>query len=1157
MNRPKRPKFSYCFLVLAVVLSFSTGLFAQLDQGAVTGTVTDPQGRAVPNAVVKLVNLGTNFQMQQRTNSSGVYVFEPVNIGHYKLTVSAPGFATASRTGLEVNVDQRLNLNVTLKVGKQLQTVEVHGKGTLLQSQQASTGQVMPSKMINDLPLSGRNYVFVAQLAAGVHASNGSRGQGNGDFNANGQRSTQNDFILDGIDNNSAAIDFLNGASYVVKPPPDAIAEFKVQTGDYSAQFGHSAGAVLNVSIKSGTNRLHGDVWEYLRNTSLDARDWNALTIPPYHQNQFGATIGGPIKKNKLFFFGDYSGNRISFSHTATTTVPTALMRQGDFSELLNTKLTGNPVPVKLYEPGTGGVTPMSCNGAPNVLCQSQIVPLAQKLLDMYPMPNANGGKTYNNYVKQLNDTDNVNHFDIRVDYNLSSKDQMFGRVSYSHENAGRQPILGSVLDGGGTFNVGTFINYGKNFEYSETHEFSPTFVNQFRYGYNWGYFNWLQPLSGTNVAAKLGLGGIPSGPLLGGLPNVYIGGINNFGNPLFQPSPEHENVYQFIDAATKILGNHTLKFGFNLENERYSVFQPTFGLGAYAYTGEFTGAPGVSFTGSGVADYLAGYMATANLSNADQTNMRRWFYGAYFQDDWKATPRLTLNLGLRYDFFQPPEEHSDHQALFYFTGPHIPGQGSGVYALPNSQKNVPLSSLFTNLLSANNIKLKYSNLRSLIKSQKTNFAPRVGIAYQLTPKLVIRSGFGMFYGGLENLGNYPNLGVNYPYDIEQFFPSGSCQPNNCQPNGLTLATGFPSGGLTTPSLRGAQPQWQTPYSIQYNLTTQYALSNNTTLSLGYVGNVGRHLQTVVFANGSDALIAPGLSTIPYQDFPGFGSIGYIVDTGISSFNSLQATLRRHFSNGLSFLATYTYSHSLDNSREPLPSNNDGQGQKAWSIVGLGPEYSNSPFDTRHRFTLAATYDLPFGAGRRFMNRKGIANVLAGGWAVTPLLTAETGQPFTVFSDIATVNGAGAYPMLVGNPAAAGGTPNPTNPGISCPSQVRTTANWYNPCAFQNPPPATAIKSGQVVTGKSVLAYLGGPREQIYNAGFARLNLTVFKNFKTFESQYLQFRADIFNVTNTPSWGPPSNTGITRTGGEITGPRFFANYQPDARFFQLALKYYF
>src|SRR5580698_6397130 len=347
-----------CSLTLALLFTMmTTGLaFGQADQGTITGVVQDPTGAVVGNANVTLTNVDTGLVVKAKADGGGVYGFSPVKIGSYSVTASAAGFETTTETNLHLDLQQRLNVVVTLKPGAATETVTVTSEAPLMQTQESSVGQVVDTETVNDIPLNGRNWVFIAQLSAGAVPSEGSRGAGKGDFNANGQRAEQNNFILDGVDNNVNVVDYYNGASFVAQPPPDGLAEFKVQTSNYSAEIGHGAGAVVNASLKSGTNQLHGSAWEYLRNTAFDAHDWNneSLPVPDYHENQFGATLGLPILRNKIFFFGDVQANRIVFDETTYESVPTTLERAGNFSELQNTSLSKQSAAIQLWHQSPG-----------------------------------------------------------------------------------------------------------------------------------------------------------------------------------------------------------------------------------------------------------------------------------------------------------------------------------------------------------------------------------------------------------------------------------------------------------------------------------------------------------------------------------------------------------------------------------------------------------------------------------------------------------------------------------------------------------------------------------------------------------------------------------------------------------------------------------
>ncbi len=1173
------------YILLLLCLLTGRLAFSQADQGAITGTVQDTTGAVVPNAGVTLTSTDTGLQLQTHTDQSGVYTFSPIKIGNYSITATAPGFQTTNQQNVHVDVQQRLEANIQLKPGAATETVEVTTAPPLMQTQEGSTGQVIDTKTINDTPLNGRNWVFIAQLTAGVSPPNGSRGAGSGDFNANGQRAEQNNFILDGVDNNNNVVDFLNGASYIVRPPPDALAEFKIQTGAYSAEFGHSAGAVVNASIKSGTNQIHGNLWEYNRNDAYDVRQFfdGNNPVPKYRQNQFGATLGFPIIRDKLFFFGDVEANRIIFAEThAGYTVPTLAMRNGDFSELLNGANNSNNKPVVLYQPSStnAGVVPLSCNGQANVICPNQIDPVAQNLLKLFPAPNQGGpNQTYANFTNQTNAVDNTWQFDTRMDWNASSKDQAFARYSYRHEPGLRPPVFGNPLDGGSFGDTGNLINLGENFVFSETHLFSPTLTNELRFGYNYGHFGYQQINANVNIAPTLGLGGIPYAPLNGGIPYFNVSGLSSFGSPQFYVSNEYNNVYQILDNVTKVAGNHSLRAGVNFQRIRFSTTQPTQPRGTYNFTGVYTSQVGTPNTGFGAADMLLNLMNSSAISNLFNTDDVRWDRAGYFQDDWKVSNRLSLNLGLRYEYAQPYYERKDNQAMFYPTAPASAGNSSGVYLLPESKRNTPLAPAFTNLLAEDNIQIQYSKNRSLVESQKTNFAPRFGFAYKITDQTVVRGGYGIFFGGLESTGYYPNLGENFPFEFDSGFTSGSCSKGgSCPTNGFTLENGFTDAiaaglqnSIQRPALRGSEPKARTPYSEQYNLSIERGLTNNLVATVSYVGSVGRHLQMFPNPNGQVALTPNGFSgyrdattgnTVnPFQPFPHFGGVSYTAYNGVSSYNSLQAKIERRFTSGLSFLANYTYSHSLDDAPTPLGSTGDA-GYRGTNIVPIGLDYSNSPFDVRHRATLNLNYQLPFGRGQRYINNSTALDYLIGGWATSIVWRVQTGEPFTVgTANISTPSGANAYARLIADPFKAGGGPG-------CPTQVRTVINWYNPCSFANPEPDDigyttnvypdgATKVPNAVYGLAALPYLGNPRNQTYAPGYNRTDASLFKSFKTFREQNLQFRADVFNVMNTPAYGIPSIANTSSNGGRITSARFFQSLTPDSRFFQFSLKYNF
>jgi hypothetical protein len=1197
-------------VVCLLTIMASAVAFSQADQGAITGLVQDATGAVIANAKVTLINTENGLELQTETDQSGNYVFSPVKIGKYTVSVTATGFSKTTQENIQLHVQERAAVDIVLKTGQASETVTVTAAPPLLQTEEGSSGQVIESKTINETPLNGRNWVFIAQLTAGVDPASGSRGQGKGDFNANGQRAEQNNFIMDGVDNNVNVVDFFNGASFVVRPPPDALAEFKVQTGAYSSEFGHSAGAVVNASIKSGTNAIHGNVWEYVRNDAFDVRQFfdGTSPVPKYRQNQFGATLGLPIIKNHLFFFGDMEANRIIFAETHSgLTVPTALMRTGDFSQLLTASNNsgGNAIQLYLPNPTNNGSTQIANNRL-----DTSGVPLssvALGLLQMFPSPNTGGpNQTYNNYTVQTNAVDNTIQWDTRVDWNISTKDLAFARYSYNHEPATHPAPLGPVLDGGGFGDTGQILSLGENFAGSETHIFSPSLTNEFRFGYNYGHFGGLQENGNTDIASTLGLGGIPFAPNNGGLPAFNVSGLSFFGSPTFYVTNEYENVYQILDNVSKVHGNHSIKAGVDFQRIRFSTQQPTQPRGTYNFTGAYTGKQGTPNTGYGVADFLTNNMNSAAISNIFTSDDVRWNRAFYIQDDWKATQKLTLNYGFRYDYSQPYLERHDNQAAFVPTSPATAGQSTGEYRIPISKQGVTLPTAFTRLLDADNIKLVYTKNRFLVEPQKSNIAPRVGFAYKATDKIALHGGFGFFFGGLESTGYFPNLGENFPFEFDSGFAAGSCNAGgSCANNGFSLETGFTNAiaagllnAIQQPTLRGSEAKVRTPYSEQYNLTVEYGLSSNMLASVSYVGSVSRHLQMFPNPNGPVALAPNGFSGYvdtagdkinPLQPYPHFGSVSFTAYDGVSSYNSLQAKLERRFNNGLSYLTSYTWAHSLDDAPTPLGSTSDS-GYRGTNIVPIGKDYGNSPFDVRHRFTLNGNYELPFGHGRKFANQNRLADLAVGGWSTSLVFRAQTGEPITIgtngytqtisdgeggtttTSEYTAPSGATAFAIRSGDPYKGGGSPNASNPLITCAAKVRTVINWYNPCAFKNPASdfgATAIgysnavyadsPTGQqipnTVSGAAALAYLGDSRGQIYGPGYERVDASLFKSFRIFREQNLQFRMDVFNLLNTPGYGDPSNAGISTNGGQITGLRNFQSNTPDSRFFQFALKY--
>ncbi len=1193
-------------MVLGLVFGLATGqrVLGQVDQGTINGSVTDNAGGAIRGATVTLTDQDTNLSFTRMTNDSGSYRFSPIKIGSYMLTVSAPNFSTYKRENIHVDVSQIVGVNVALRPGVN-QSITVTSAPEL-QTEDAATGQVFNKSELESLPILDRNYLFLAQLTTGVAAPNQGNTQtsGKGGFTSNGSRVSQNNFILDGVDNNSNMQDFLNGATYAVAPPPEALEEFKVQTSDYSAELGRSTGAAVNASIKSGTNVLHGSLWEYLRNDRLEARTFNFNPSVPepktsYHENIFGAAVGGPIVKNKLFIFADAEGTRINIYQPEETnlTVPTAEVRSGDFSQYLNPALTNGNGAITLYKTG-GNVTPgigtpeigkdptryLTCPTATatyqtaipgqNVICPSAIDSVAKTILNLFPLPNQGvAGQVVQNYTAPATASrNNTTQYDVRIDYNFSTKDQAFGRYSYSNNPSVYTPPLG-VLDGGNYGADGADTNYAKSGLFSETHFFSPTLSNEFRVGYNYLEASYLPKGAQTDVAAQYGLGGIPFGPNLGGFPDLYFnGGGSNFGVgiPGYEPSAEKQNVIEFIDNVSKVWGKHSVTLGTNIQHTRFYGLQSANSTGYQGFNGAYTSDPGDvsgAITGAGLADFELDLENYASLNSTTPVTDLRWYNAAYIQDDWKVRPNLTLNLGLRWEYTQPFVELHDQQANFVgnFAGMN---QGSGTFLIPESQSNYPIPAFLSSDFAKDNITIKYTSNRSLVNPDHHEFAPRLGFAYSPTTKIVVRGGFGFFYGGQENIGLGLNLYNNPPFFLSAYYQPNPNQCYNtaatgivCPTNGQTLETGFGAAATSNaaleanaqlPSLYGQDVNAKSAYTESYNLSVQQSITPTISFTLGYQGNVSRHLRVSYGANQYPGVIPYGANSQLYQPFYDFGNIVQVINEGEADYNSLQAKLDKRFSHGLSFLTGYAWSHSLDDAVQPIQGTDGGEAGNP-AFLGLRFQYGASNIDVRNRFTFAPQYELPFGKGKAFVNRGGVANAVIGGWKATAIFQVQTGTPIAL-----------PQRFRIGNPFAPGGTPNPvTQPNQDCAPQTRTVTHWFNPCAFAQAPTAYATEAQYAAAvaagGNAVLLSQAGTlpygqpgRLTVGGPGFNRLDMSIFKSFDLpFHQATFELRADGINVMNTPSFGDPNGSLTGESAGQITSTRFSSTL-PNARVIQLA-----
>ena len=1150
-------------------------MFAQRDTGTILGTIRDATGAVVPNASITITHEATGFALNTQSREDGTYIFTPIRIGAYTIEVELTGFQKVRRTSVEVSIQQQVLQDVVLQPGELTQTVEVTAAAPLLQTQDGSVGEVVQAKVINDLPLSGRNYTFLARLTTGVvHGQPEGRGlNASGWFAANGTRPAQNNYMLDGIDNNSNNVDFLSGAAYVVKPPVDAIGEFKLQTNSFSAEFGRAGGAVLNASLKSGTNDFHGAVWEFLRNDNLDATDFflnsSGRKKGEFKQNQFGVAAGGRIVRNKTFWFADYEGTRIRQAVPLTgRTVPTAAQRASgytDFSDLITlqsgtrTDALGRTFPLgTIFDPSTTrqvgpGARDWVRDPFPeNKIPASLLNPNAVDLLNLYPAPTSSG--LYGNYSTTRGSTTDVDSIDVRIDHNFSERDQIFGRYSYADRPSFRPGPFEGDADGGG-FNDGNETTHTQGAALSWTHGFQPTMINEMRIGFNREWVYRVQPNGDdvSDVPGKYGIQGILQTPGNGGLPALNIGGLTRIGASDWLVSERFSNTIQFSENLTKIYGRHSFKGGFEYQYIDFPWTAPPTSRGAFSFGGTYTSVPEVGDGSTGRVQFLLTPMMSATKSGEQLIGMvnavgasnfggvanLKSYAGLYFQDDWKVTSKLTLNLGLRWDYFSLVGEKYDAQ------GNYVPEEKK--FLIPASREGAPdLSPSFLGALQGDSIQLLYTDEygSGLGISQKTNFAPRIGFAYQVTSKFVMRGGYGIYYGSFENRGGYPNLGYNYPFQFAFNFPTvdrDTLSPVKFADGTVaTLETGLAhvpmdpvlvaaGGGL---DLRGIQFRYKTPYVQSYNYTLQYEVTPSQTIEAGYVASLSRHLETFIGHNQPSIMLPPGTNVLPYLPLKNFArGSSYASTIGNAHFHSLQAKYTRRVARGLNVLTAYTWGKTLTNAGDLLSGGNVGGNRAPYlQDFGLKKEMGLAGFDVRHAFVFSGTYDLPFCQGQKW-NLDGAANTLLGGWSTNWILTLYSGQPQSLGCTIGT-SVYGCYPHVAGDIYA----------------NARRVEQYYNPDAFANPPRATTI-------GGTDYSALGGGRTPLIGPGLRKLDFSLFKTFAITERYRIEFRAEAFNLTNTPAFANPSflNFADKTSFGRITSTR---NNPNDARQLQFALKFY-
>ena len=1116
-----------CLVTLVFLCFFSTNLPAQSDNGRVFGTVTDPTSAIIPGATITLTNTGTGAVSTQTSGGDGTFVFPSVSRGDYTIHVSRDGFQTLTQSFV-LAVSQVQEIVARLQPAGASTTVEVVGDvAPLVENATSSIDEDIRGAQVTQLPLNGRNFTQLALLTPGVtrgnygNSASGVNGDvetfrnsesGGGSLSTNGVRPQANDFILDGIDNNEALVNTLQ-----FFPNVEGTEEFRVNTSTAPAEFGRAGGAIVQSSIKSGTNEIHGSAFEFGRSSLFDANPNHGFIgvrptpTLPFKRNTFGGSLGLPVWKNHVFLFGDYQGVRENQPLNAEAdTVPTPRMRTGDFSELLaTTGITSAPAYEfcpGLYPNGPNGAPafvsgaiydPLTCARFPgNVIPAGRLNSAAVNYLNAFPLPNATGSVngTENNYVTSRHNVTHNNTFDVRADANLAQSDRLFARFVYDNSNFTRTSSLPNLPAG---FASGANFVHGRGYALGETHPFSVNMLNEFRAGYNRYTFANVPVFSNVPISAKLGIVNANRNPNLGG--GALIGGNGNdidyTGDYGTYKVPE--NTYELYDAVTWSHARHTFKFGGNVIRREVSYFRPISGKGYFNFgSGDATGYV--------VSEMLAGFTDYYSIgSQSGFYGTRNYEAGIFAEDDWRVNQKLTLNLGVRYDIFTWPVEMHNRQAAVN------PANGTIKLAGVNG---VP---------------------RSIINNNWNNWSPRIGFAYDLTGagKTVLRGGYGIFYfldrGGIDNqLGQQVPFGGSVNYTSAQgyrFTFTGAAAPNqnnNANATGSLPLPGFPNFDPNSPpagiNAFAVNRTEKLPSVQEYDLQIQQQFGKNTVTTLGYVGNKATHLSTGYIAN-VNPLGTPTTAPTPY---PNLGQVVENQTDGVSQYNSLQAQLNYRATNQLILTTSYTWAHVIDNTDGYL------------GFYAVSPIYlynhainkGNSTLDERNVFSGSALYTLPFGHGHHFGgNWSRAVDLAAGGWQFNTIVSLQSGTPFSV---IGVQNYGNSY-SLRANQVVPG---NPVTHGVlSQPYLIKAD--------FAAPAPGTEGNTG---------------RNEFYGPGVAEGDVSLFKTLHFTERFGTELRAEVYNLTNTPQFANPDTNLADGTFGQITGTRQYSERQ-----MQMAVRFVF
>lgn len=1054
-----------CLLICAIA-----AVQAQVSTGSVAGQVADPSGAAVAGVAITLINQGTGVEHAVKSNESGGYVFPNVQAGLYTVRAEIQGFRGFEVKGLEVQVAQAVRQDIQLALGETSTKVEVVATAPVLDERTAEVGQVIGTKETSELPLNGRNYFELAKLSPGVAELAGSS-QSNG-LAINGQRANQISFYFDGVDTRTET-----SGRPAFTPSIEAIQEFKIQTNSFSAEYGRNP-AAINVSLKAGANSFHGALFEFLRNDALDARSYFSQIVDPLRRNQFGGVISGPIFRNKTFFMANYEGLRTRRANTLYRSVPTEAQRQGDFA--------ARPV---IYDPATlDPATNRRLAFPGNVIPQNRFGLIGTSALKYYPLPNTPGSSAYN-YVTGASSIADGDQFHGRVDHQISERDTLFGRYSWSTSNTvspGGLPYTGSLED-----------IKGVNLTVQETHMFSPAKINQIRLA--WTFYNdnlGFPTLDHDVTNSEFGLLNLAPPSTAYGVPQLVVPGLSTMGANLFQPTGPRENIYTLADDFSWVHGKHSLKFGFDGRLYTPASKVQASPNGGFTFANQFTNQPGAAGTGSAVADLLLGLPSNVRATQLAESNgwvsLKYYFYGFYVQDEFRVTPKLTLNLGMRYEYQTPYNERYGDLGRFDL----------------NQTKFLILG----------------QDISGLNPADRNNFAPRVGIAYSVNNKTVVRTGFGVFYG--EPRGSeFSSFQLSPPFVVDTTIVSAALTPDLVG-RAFPVAKVRDAAGniIVTPNTNifSMENNFRTNYTYQWTFNIQRELASGWLLETGYLGNSAHKLTGRVLANQAvpDADPARPTSISSRRPNPKVGDVSYVASIDNSNYHGLEVKLNKRFGNGFSIIGAYTYSKAMG-----IGGNLFGDQSRQQDRRNRRQEYAQLDFNQTHRLTAAWIYELPFGRGKTIgKNWSGVPNALVSGWSAQGIYTWHTGFPLSPASST-SVN--------VGRTDS--NRPNRVcNGNLS--SDQRSLTRWFDTACFVDHPFGVFGNSGNNI--------LIGP-------GMNTVNLTAMKNTSLREWGTLQFRAEFFNAFNHANFGDPGLTVNTAQFG------FIRSVRVPGREIQLALKLLF